>query len=478
MNERGALLETVGRLYVAGVEIDWTALRQGRPYTKARLPAYPFQRRRYWFQLESAASNPASGASSLGDQPRDPLLGVRMPLPGSDEIRFAVRYSAGYPTYLNDHRLFGIPVAPGASHFAMLAQAANVLGDDEPACFDSLYLVKPLIFPDSEARDLQLVFGSDEPGWNLQLMSTPADTNDWVVHMVGQARTDPTVDASTDGPNVADFVENAPTRLAGAEFYTRIWANQGGTGDAFRWIDAIWRDEGQALCRTACPPAIADHARFRLHPGLIEAACQVLHCCGTIETAAGMNETGITYVPFSVERFRVFGSAPTAGATWCHGRLRRIDESEVVGDLTILSEQSDVIAQLIGFCLRPIACDALEAGAGRGVPPKAVTGGHRTTGATPVPPEAPVAPDRDAVFQYLQRQCARLSGHDPSRIGADVSLIGLGLDSMAVVTLTNCLKRDLAVNMNAAQVLGSPSIDSLTDDIVADLDRSARKQSD
>ncbi|CAM5646676.1 Amino acid adenylation domain-containing protein OS=Streptomyces microflavus OX=1919 GN=Smic_86940 PE=3 SV=1 [Streptomyces microflavus] len=43
---RGALLETIGRLWSRGVPLDRTALDAG--HHRVPLPAYPFQRRRYW----------------------------------------------------------------------------------------------------------------------------------------------------------------------------------------------------------------------------------------------------------------------------------------------------------------------------------------------------------------------------------------------------------------------------------------------
>jgi acyl transferase domain-containing protein len=42
------ILETLGMLYVKGVEVDWRAY--DAPYERRRvtLPTYPFQRQRYW----------------------------------------------------------------------------------------------------------------------------------------------------------------------------------------------------------------------------------------------------------------------------------------------------------------------------------------------------------------------------------------------------------------------------------------------
>ncbi|MEW6367290.1 MAG: amino acid adenylation domain-containing protein [Acidobacteriota bacterium] len=59
------LLTTLGRLWVAGVPIDWSAFHRGEKRRRTSLPAYPFQRQRYWIQPPAA---PAGTAVSLDQQ--------------------------------------------------------------------------------------------------------------------------------------------------------------------------------------------------------------------------------------------------------------------------------------------------------------------------------------------------------------------------------------------------------------------------
>ncbi|MEO7260843.1 MAG: type I polyketide synthase, partial [Jatrophihabitantaceae bacterium] len=53
------LAEMVGRLWLAGVAVDWAGYRQDRPVAKLGLPGYPFQRERYWIEAPAAAAPPA-----------------------------------------------------------------------------------------------------------------------------------------------------------------------------------------------------------------------------------------------------------------------------------------------------------------------------------------------------------------------------------------------------------------------------------
>ena len=57
-----ALLDSLARLFVTGVPIDWTAFDRDYDRRKLTVPTYPFQRARYWSRAASAElQRPAAG---------------------------------------------------------------------------------------------------------------------------------------------------------------------------------------------------------------------------------------------------------------------------------------------------------------------------------------------------------------------------------------------------------------------------------
>ncbi|HZF11232.1 MAG TPA: type I polyketide synthase, partial [Thermoanaerobaculia bacterium] len=63
------LLTAVGRLWIAGVDVDWDRFHAGERRRKVALPTYPFERQRYWIDppavsAASAAAIPAGAASA------------------------------------------------------------------------------------------------------------------------------------------------------------------------------------------------------------------------------------------------------------------------------------------------------------------------------------------------------------------------------------------------------------------------------
>jgi len=70
------LLRTVGKLWLAGVEIDWRSFYAGQRRLRVPLPTYPFERQRYWIEPQSPresmqavakSATPFGKKSDLGD---------------------------------------------------------------------------------------------------------------------------------------------------------------------------------------------------------------------------------------------------------------------------------------------------------------------------------------------------------------------------------------------------------------------------
>ena len=268
--------------------------------------------------------------------------------------------------------------------------------------------------------------------------------------------------------------------ISGPDFYSRIWANQGGTGSAFRWIDRIWQGPDEALCHVARPATIAASAAQRLHPGMVEAACQLLHACGVIETEANLEHNGVTYVPFSVDRLTVLDPASARAGVWCHARMRSLAELEVVGDLSIADQAGRLLVSIEGFRLRRIYRLALTVQSAAATPVAAPIAAHiaaQIAGAgADINQSAPALPGSlknppeggarsESSLDYVLRQCAAISGYATTELTPTASFIELGMDSVMAVMLVNRIRRDLGATIDVSAVLTSPSLAALADAI-------------
>jgi NAD(P)-dependent dehydrogenase (short-subunit alcohol dehydrogenase family)/acyl carrier protein len=64
-DDQAVLLESLGRLWIAGAEVDWSGVWAGERRRRVPLPTYPFERRRYWVEPRpDAGRGRLSGRSS------------------------------------------------------------------------------------------------------------------------------------------------------------------------------------------------------------------------------------------------------------------------------------------------------------------------------------------------------------------------------------------------------------------------------
>src|SRR6202023_3263740 len=88
------------------------------PYPRHRvsLPTYPFERRRFWLEADSTRRSPRPLSNGL--------TGVRLrsALP---DVQFESIYSLQRFAYLDDHRIYGMPVLPTTAGLTALRDAAR-----------------------------------------------------------------------------------------------------------------------------------------------------------------------------------------------------------------------------------------------------------------------------------------------------------------------------------------------------------------
>ncbi|TKK89201.1 SDR family NAD(P)-dependent oxidoreductase [Herbidospora galbida] len=108
------LAEAVGRLWLAGVPIDWPGYEQDRPAAKVGLPTYPFQRERYW--IDAPAGRPAEAPRLAADPDHVQLL----------ESRWAAEALPAETDTVGRHVLF----ADGTGVAEALAQALRADGGE------------------------------------------------------------------------------------------------------------------------------------------------------------------------------------------------------------------------------------------------------------------------------------------------------------------------------------------------------------
>jgi acyl transferase domain-containing protein len=143
--EPRTLVETLARLHVAGVPVDWTGYLggAGRPVD---LPTYAFDRQRYW--LDGAESTGDVTTAGLGTV-EHPLLGALTEVAAGDQLVLSGRLSLSTHPWLADHAVLGTVLLPGTGMVEMALQAGDRAGCGRLA---ELTLQAPLLLPEQGGR--------------------------------------------------------------------------------------------------------------------------------------------------------------------------------------------------------------------------------------------------------------------------------------------------------------------------------------
>ncbi|MGA4845134.1 SDR family NAD(P)-dependent oxidoreductase [Streptomyces sp. G5(2025)] len=334
-----ALRRSAEALLAAGPELD-RARWFPRPARVADLPAYPWQRERYWSGVPQQWIR-SSGAGRLDHA----LLGERLP---TAEPSWQGAVEPALVPWLIDHKVAGSVVFPAAGYAEMaLSAGRRVL--DGPVELSWLEVSRPLVVPWDRAGDVRVQLAFSPEDGMVTITSTEA------VDGVEDDGTQPRPHARC---RVRELIGRPPARidLAGVRarctrrgdtnaLYPELAAGGLDYGPAFRQLVRLHAGDGEALAAYRHTTDTADTAQYVVHPALLDGALQA--CVPLVLARTG---GGQAWLPASIGGVRVWrGPSPTG---MLHVRDRTRGTAELCFDVTVTDPDGSVTAELDGVRMR------------------------------------------------------------------------------------------------------------------------------
>lgn len=312
------MLQSVGELYVRGVELDWAQFNQPQARRRVILPTYPFQRQHYWI-TPSAPRSPAP--EPVAAEPLlHPLLGRRVDSATfqQNEVLYETQLGATAPAYLNDHRVYAYAILPTTAYWEMALQAGRQLFGDQPLTVENVAIQQALILPEAGATarvQILLTPATNGYRWQIYAAAQPANTGaatasfTWQLHAEGALHR-----ALPSAPETIDLAGLQATftqAVAIDAFYASCERGELHYGPTFRLLKQLWVQGDRALGRVVLTKALAaERAAYQLHPALMDACLQV-------SGALFLDDEGV-YLPIGVDRLDVV-ARPDA-ELWCEAQ--------------------------------------------------------------------------------------------------------------------------------------------------------------
>jgi thioester reductase-like protein len=331
--ERPTMLVSLAALCLRGVQPDWAAVIPGESQ-HVSLPTYGWDKKLYWNEP------PISREVRLSPSPH-PLMMFRQRVP---DRSWEGQLDRRVNPWLNDHRVQGHMVFPGAGYIEMALSSAMEAAASSTIQLEDVEFVKPLFIPSSgDVPTIRITHSSQDSGFRL--FSRRGDiTNEWSFHSSGKQRP-----LTRHAPAPMDTVEAIRARCnhehTGEAFYEHMASCGLIYGPMFQAVRHVWYRQGESLGEIVLPQKLeSSNHRYAFHPSLLDACIQVTTCTHHSETKGS---DLVLRLPVFLERIRYY--AHPGERFWAHTWLVRDSSSAASYDCTVYSDKGEVLIEFKGM---------------------------------------------------------------------------------------------------------------------------------
>ncbi|MDF3294138.1 SDR family NAD(P)-dependent oxidoreductase [Streptomyces silvisoli] len=326
-----AMSHATAALIASGAEVDWH-VHFPKPGRVVTLPAYPWQRRRYW----SGDASAWTGGLGKGGGYDHPLLGDRM-----REVwpTWKGAVEPGQAPWLGEHRVGGAVILP-ATGFVEMALAAGRRVFNAPAEVTHLELYRAVVVPWNDPGQVLLHVAFSPEDGIVSIGAGEGGDGQVQQHARGLVRrllrACPSVDLAA--------VEARCVRLVDVATQYRELAAAGlDYGPAFQVLRELRVGDGEVI---AAYRHVGPTEGYEAHPALLDGAIQA----GVPLLADLMADGRRAYLPSALDAVRVWRTPPAEGRV--HVRERARTSTEVCWDIIVTDPDGAVVAELEGCRLR------------------------------------------------------------------------------------------------------------------------------
>jgi NADPH:quinone reductase-like Zn-dependent oxidoreductase/surfactin synthase thioesterase subunit/ubiquinone/menaquinone biosynthesis C-methylase UbiE/aryl carrier-like protein len=243
--------------------------------------------------------------------------------------------------YIEDHRVQGPLVYPGAGHVDLALGVARKSFGDDFGFLEDLQFMDPLFLPDEgEPYPAQINVTADEGDY---VISTRRSRNeqDWTTHSkgrinhIGDAFCHQPIDLKKLRKKIRKPVKVAPL--------FELLKNGGLLlGPTFKGLTKLWHSEGESLGRIEIHEHIRhDFQQYNIHPALLDASFQTAF--GII---AGTDYEGV-YIPIKIKRVKFYKTPKST--IFSYAKAASYTDDIISADIWIMDKNGDLLLEIQGF---------------------------------------------------------------------------------------------------------------------------------
>ncbi len=295
--EHQNLLSSLAQLYCQGYPINWQAITTSTGGLVS-IPSYPWQRNRHWDESDNSIH------SRLGES-QNPFQNIRVQTPLKT---WAVELNNYYFPFLNDHKVNGKVVFPGAGYVeAGLVLHRDIIGGECRTLTD-LVFHSMLEVEVSENQEMSLSLDEDSSRFQIHSRNL-SETSSWTLHASGNL-IDEDVGQKIETINIEEIKEKFNSQTKSDELYLNLDRRGLNYSKSFRNIEYIYVNDHDSLAFVRSDRIPAYSTQSVIFPEILDAAFQA---------ALSILDDPRPFVPVAIKKFRHIKSL--SGTCWVYSRI-------------------------------------------------------------------------------------------------------------------------------------------------------------
>ena len=371
------MLNSLTQLYHQGIDIDWDGFDQDYSRQVVKLPTYPFQRQRYWWEKAKFFDKDFDRSN----QQLHPLLGNTLSLAGTNQIRFQGLIKQNNPLYLQDHCLESQVVFPGTAYLEMALAAGSYIYGDDSLELGQFIIHQPLLLSNELTKLQTVVTPETNSDYKIQIFSSVGDTgrqgdrenkrgkkknvvsnqdkvsdtsqsNNFILHSEVRVKVkDAPWGNNLDLARLKSQLQPYPQEIT--DYYQKLSQQGLNYGVSFQNIKQLWQGNNRALGFIQLPEDLITQAdNYQLHPALLDACLQV------IGAATPQSQSGV-YLPIGLESLQLHKS--TVNSVWVYVEVNSVvDSQRLTANLSLWDDVGNIVAEIKELSLQYLSLSSLR----------------------------------------------------------------------------------------------------------------------
>jgi acyl transferase domain-containing protein/acyl-CoA synthetase (AMP-forming)/AMP-acid ligase II/acyl carrier protein len=348
-------LTCLKQLYLQGIKINWLEVAKTYSGKQISLPHYPWQRKRYWFDL------PQKIKVIVGESQNNylhPLLQKKIATPIKQTI-FSTKLDYTTINWLQDHCLKSKIVFPGTAYLEMALAAGKYLHQRSSLTLQNISLTTPLYLQQNEPLpEIQLVVTPQKETAAWEIYS--ADDREWQLHSKGEITQ---LENNIKAPDLDSLQQSFRNHQQDVDRHYYQCQQRGiNYGVSFQGIKNLWGKIGEALGEITLQPFTkiantnnskgewlsntTDSQQYLTHPALLDACLQIIFAALPEELQT------LTYIPTEIAALHLY--QPLTETVWSYLKLREIKHDFVIADVYLYKASSKDLVRDRGELLATI----------------------------------------------------------------------------------------------------------------------------